>query len=109
MSFFKRSIDNIENVEIPEIKSNALDYNEVLNYLVVLPDDEYEKLLKVANIYRRAERQVADVLQPEAATTELNQAKAALPTEQPSSDEVADEINAMLKDYIPTKTEATQK
>lgn len=105
MSFLKKSIDNIE---IPEIKSNALDYNEVLNYLVDLPEDEYEKLLKVANIYRQAERQVADVLQPEA-TVEPDQAKAALPTEQPSSDEVADEINAMLKDYIPTKTEAMQK
>lgn len=64
MSFFKKSIDNLENVEIPEIKSNALDYNEVLNYLVALPDDDYEKLLKVTNIYRRTERQVADILNP---------------------------------------------
>lgn len=106
MSFFKKSIDNLENVEIPEIKSNALDYNEVLNYLVVLPDDEYEKLLKVANIYRRAERQVADVLQPESATAELNKAKAALPTEQSSEDAVIDEA---LDDFIQTEAGAAQK
>lgn len=106
MSFFKKSIDNIDNVEIPEIKSNALDYNEVLNYLVVLPDDEYEKLLKVANIYRRAERQVADVLQPESATAELDKAKAALPTEQSSEDVVIDEA---LKDFIQTEAGASQK
>lgn len=61
MSFFQKSIDNIE---IPEVKSAALEYNEVLNYLVALPDDDYEKLLKVTNIYRRTERQVADILNP---------------------------------------------
>ena len=105
MSFFKKSIDNIENVEIPEIKSNALDYNEVLNYLVVLPEDEYEKLLKVANIYRRAERQVADVLQPESAA-ELDKAKAALPTEQSSEDAA---IDAALDGFIETEMGAAQK
>lgn len=108
MSFFKKSIDNLENVEIPEIKSNALDYNEVLNYLVVLSDDEYEKLLKVANIYRRAERQVADVLQPEA-TAELDKAKVDLPAEELSRDAAIDELDAALNNYIPTKTGAAQK
>ena len=63
--FFKDSIKNLEKPQ-PQvmIEPMGLSYNEVMDYLVSLPEDEYEKLLKVTNIYRRAERQVSDVLHP---------------------------------------------
>ena len=61
--FFK----DIENQPIKDIiQSSDIDYNEVLDYLtgLTLTDEDYEKLIKVANIYRRANRQVLDVLNP---------------------------------------------
>lgn len=89
--FFKDSIENVQpNINSIAPEPTAIGYNEVLDYLVALHDDDYEKLLKVANIYRRAERQVADV---------LNQASADTPeaTEKPepkqdSENSEADEI-----------------
>lgn len=61
--FFKDSIENVQpNVSGIAPEPAGIGYNEALDYLVALHDDDYEKLLKVANIYRRAERQVADVL-----------------------------------------------
>ena len=63
----------------------------MLDYLVALPDDDdYEKLLKVANIYRQAERQVADVLNPTSTDApEATEKPAPKPTsEDPELDEV---------------------
>ena len=108
--FFKDSIENIRpNNSSIAPEPAGIGYNEVLDYLVALPDDDYEKLLKVANIYRRAESQVADVLQPESATAELDKDKADLPAEQPSEVSIDDEINEAIKDYIQTKTGDAQK
>ena len=89
--FFKDSIENIQpnnNSIAPE--PVGIGYNEVLDYLVALPDDDYEKLLKVANIYRRAERQVADVLNPTSTDTSEATEKPApkLASEDPELDEV---------------------
>lgn len=89
--FFKDSIENVQpNTNSIAPEPVGIGYNEVLDYLVSLHDDDYEKLLKVANIYRRAERQVADM---------LNQASADTPeaTEKPeqkanSENSEADEI-----------------
>lgn len=71
--FFKDSIENVQpNINSTAPEPASIGYNEVLDYLVALHDDDYEKLLKVANIYRRAERQVADVLnQANAETPEV--------------------------------------
>lgn len=64
--FFKNSIENVQPTSSIAAslatEPAGIGYNEALDYLVALHDDDYEKLLKVANIYRRAERQVADVL-----------------------------------------------
>ena len=38
------------------------EYNQVLNYLIALDDESYEKLGKVVGIYRKAEKQVAEVM-----------------------------------------------
>ena len=41
-------------------------YNDTLNYLVNLTDDEYEKMLKCAKIYREADKKVAAVMETKA-------------------------------------------
>ena len=89
--FFKDSIENIRpnsNSIAPE--PVGIGYNEVLDYLVALPDDDYEKLLKVANIYRRAERQVADVLNQ--ANTEAPEIAEKPEPKQDSENSEAEEI-----------------
>lgn len=101
--FFKDSIENIRpnsNSIAPE--PAAIGYNEVLDYLVALPDDDYEKLLKVANIYRRAERQVADVLNPTNADTPEATEKPA-----PKQDSEDPELNEVIEGFLETnETEA---
>lgn len=42
------------------------DYNNTLNYLVALTDDEYEKMLKCAKIYREADKKVKSVMETKA-------------------------------------------
>lgn len=92
--FFKNSIENVQPTS--SIASSiaaepaGLGYNEVLDYLVALHDDDYEKLLKVANIYRRAERQVADVLNQ--ANTEAPEVAEKPEPKQDGENSEADEI-----------------
>lgn len=89
--FFKDSIENVQpNINSIAPEPTAIGYNEVLDYLVVLHDDDYEKLLKVANIYRRAERQVADVLNQ--ANTEAPEIAEKPEPKQDSENSEADEI-----------------
>ena len=92
--FFKNSIENVQPTS--SLAANiatepaGIGYNEVLDYLVSLHDDDYEKLLKVANIYRRAERQVADVLN-QASAPDIETAEKPEP-KQDSENSEADEI-----------------
>lgn len=89
--FFKDSIENVQpNINSIAPEPTAIGYNEVLDYLVALHDDDYEKLLKVANIYRRAERQVADVLNQ--ANTEAPEVAEKPEQKQDSENSEADEI-----------------
>ena len=96
--FFKDSIENVQpNTNRIAPEPVGIGYNEVLDYLVSLHDDDYEKLLKVANIYRRAERQVADV---------LNQASADTPeaTEkpEPKQDSDSSEADEIIDSFLET-------
>lgn len=92
--FFKNSIENVQPTR--SLASNiaaepaGIGYNEALDYLVSLHDDDYEKLLKVANIYRRAERQVADVLNQ--ANTEAPEIAEKPEPKQDGENSEADEI-----------------
>lgn len=92
--FFKNSIENVQPTS--SIAANiaaepaGIGYNEALDYLVALHDDDYEKLLKVANIYRRAERQVADVLNQ--ANTEAPEIAEKPEPKQDGENSEADEI-----------------
>lgn len=95
--FFKDSIENVQpNINSIAPEPTAIGYNEVLDYLVALHDDDYEKLLKVANIYRRAERQVADVLNQ--ANTEAPEiAEKPEPKQDSDSSEAAEIIDSFLE------------
>lgn len=92
--FFKNSIENVQPTSSVAASLAAepagIGYNEALDYLVALHDDDYEKLLKVANIYRRAERQVADVLNQ--ANTEAPEVAEKPEPKQDSENSEADEI-----------------
>lgn len=92
--FFQKSIDSVQPTSSIAAslatEPASIGYNEVLDYLVALHDDDYEKLLKVANIYRRAERQVADVLNQ--ANTEAPEVAEKPEPKQDSENSEADEI-----------------
>lgn len=99
--FFKNSIENVQPTSSVAASLAAepagIGYNEALDYLVALHDDDYEKLLKVANIYRRAERQVADV---------LNQANAETPEvaekPEPKQDSDSSEADEIIDSFLET-------
>lgn len=102
--FFKDSIENVQpNINSIAPEPTAIGYNEVLDYLVALHDDDYEKLLKVANIYRRAERQVADV---------LNQANTEAPEvaekPEPKQDGENSEANEIIDSFLETDEAETK-
>ena len=101
--FFK----DIENQPIKDIiQSSDIDYNEVLDYLTGLTDEDYEKLIKVANIYRRANRQVLDVLNP--TNTEAPEiAEKPAPKQDGDNSEIADEVDEIIDNLLETdKAEA---
>lgn len=105
--FFKDSIENIRpNTNSIAPEPVGIGYNEVLDYLVALPDDDYEKLLKVANIYRRAERQVADVLNPTSADApDATEEPADKPA--PKSDSEDSDLDEIVEGFLETnETEA---
>lgn len=69
MDLFKRkkkpaSPDLITTID--EQIDDGNEYNNTLNYLVGLTDDEYEKMLKCAKIYREADKKVAAVMETKA-------------------------------------------
>jgi len=51
---------------IDEQPEEGNDYNNTLNYLVGLTDDEYEKMLKCAKVYREADKKVAAIMEVKA-------------------------------------------
>lgn len=51
---------------IDEQLEEGNDYNNTLNYLVGLTDDEYEKMLKCAKVYREADKKVAAIMEVKA-------------------------------------------
>ncbi len=61
MKLFKKNIKPSGRVHepIPEID---VTYNQVLDYLVGLPKTEYDRVIKVANVYREADKKAAQIL-----------------------------------------------
>ena len=103
--FFKNSIENVQPTSSVAASIAAepagIGYNEALDYLVALHDDDYEKLLKVANIYRRAERQVADVLNPTSTDAPgVTEKPADKPA--PKSDSEDSELDEVIEGFLET-------
>ena len=48
--------------EIDEQLENPVNHNSVLDYMLELSDDDYDKLLKSAKVYREANRKVAGIM-----------------------------------------------
>jgi len=48
--------------EIDEQLEDVVNHNSVLDYMLELSDEDYDKLLKAAKVYREANRKVADIM-----------------------------------------------
>lgn len=64
MNFFNNSNLPSQDDAVGPVMKDELQISDrdVINYLVELDDVAYDKLLKITNIYRKAEKQVADVI-----------------------------------------------
>lgn len=65
MDFFKKSKpqptqhdDLLEELD----EQDAVNHNTVIDYMLALSDEDYDKLLKAAKVYREANRKVADIM-----------------------------------------------
>lgn len=90
--FAKRKSRSSEPVILPEAMKaeDPVNYNSVLDYLVGLSNDDFKKMTKSAEIYRKANREVASLLDVEDEPT------TAIKTEKPelTDDEMDDMLNA---------------
>lgn len=104
--------DRKKRVELPPLLSDEeidaaleppVNYQSVVDYLVDLPKLDYEKLLKVVDIYRNADKDVAKTLgiklQPTATIDKESKAE---------SENVLDDIT-FLEDYAPPVKTSTVK
>lgn len=86
-----------KQVEIPAVlqqQENPVNYNSVLDYLVGLSKQEYDKMFKVSGIYRNANKEAAKVLGvKDEPTTQLVE-------EKPSDDEIDEAIDTILDSDI---------
>lgn len=90
---------NKDKKELPPLMTAAdfvdvANYDSALNYLVGLSDDEYKKVINVADIHRKAYQESAAVLgTPNEPTTFINPPEPELPpADEPNFlDELADE------------------
>lgn len=91
MDLFKRKKKQ-EVVLAPALmhEENPVNYSSVLDYLVGLSKEEYDKLIKVTTIYRDANRKAATILDVEdQPTTQLVEPK-------PSDDEIDHALDGAL-------------
>ncbi len=82
-------------VELPAIlqPENPVNYDSVLDYLVGLDNKDYDKLLKVAVIYRDANKSAAKVLGVK------DQPTAQLKEPKPTDDEMDDALDGLLETH----------
>ena len=67
MGLFDRKNVNEETKELlasidDQLQEGETEKSKVLDYMLELSDEDYEKLLKVAKIYREANRKAADIM-----------------------------------------------
>lgn len=74
MGLFERKKPVIENtfLNVPKEAEtgDAVNYNSVLDYMLTLTDEDYEKLLKVAKVYRDANKKAAEIIGAEGVAIE---------------------------------------
>ena len=80
-------------VKVPEVltqQEDPVNYNSVLDYLVGLSKTEYDKLFKVANVYRNANKDAAKILGvKDEPTTQLK-------SDQPTEEQIDEGIDTIL-------------
>ena len=78
--------------------TSEVSYNSVLDYLVGLSDDDHDKIFKVSGIYRKANKQAAEVLgvEDEPVNTIGDQPEATTAAPADDDDINDDELDAML-------------
>lgn len=87
----------------PQALLGAVNYDSVLDYLVGLSDDDYVKVLDVAGIYRKANKDAAKALGKEyTPSTFIEQHEA-------ESHKVTEEIAGMIDEPDLIKTQPTPK
>lgn len=96
MSIFSKR--NKKGIELPKVLTepeNPVNYNTVLDYMVGLSNAEYNKIIKVSEIYRKANKEAAKVLGvKDEPTTQLKEDK---PTDEEVDEALDDALHA---DYI---------
>lgn len=106
MCFFKKDkskhLENKPNEVYqlePPVIQNVVDYDSVLNYLVGLGRRDYDKIFKVADIYRKANDDAAKVLgvknEP---ITAIKETEAPVPDSETAQD---DELDLLMDDVLP--------
>lgn len=115
---FKSNKPALAPAELPAAMQpeDPVNYNSVLDYLVGLSTDDFKKMTKSAEIYRKANKDVANLLEVEDEPT------TAIKTEKPeiSDDELDDMLNtppdALAAAFIdnepapkPKKVQSTEK
>lgn len=94
LGFNKRKRQQVEVPAVLTQQEDPVNYNSVLDYLVGLSKTEYDKMFKVANIYRNANKDAAKVLGvKDEPTTQLK-------SEEPSQEEIDEGIDTILESDI---------
>lgn len=97
----KKKINDVELSPVLQ-PEDPVNYNSVVDYLVGLSRYDYDKLLKVANIYRDANKSAAKVLGVN------NEPTTAIVSEKPTDEEMEDALDQALAgiatDYEETET-----
>ena len=91
-----------------EDAKGEVNHNSVLDYMLTLNDEDYDKLLKVSAVYRQANKKAAEIMgieqfeQPDP-EEELNEATKAQSTTQ-EIDSYDDLMDNFLEDELPSTT-----
>lgn len=88
---FKKRVK--EPTELPTVlqPEDPVNYSSVLDYLVGLSKDDYQKMIKVTGVYRDANHKAAGILDVE------DQPTSTLKTDEPTDDEVDSVLDGMLE------------
>lgn len=93
----------LDDADTENAAAEQLNHSDVLNYLIALDDDAYEKLQKVINVYRKAEKQVAEIMGNDEET-----APAEVTAADMSEQELDDHIEGFLE-TAPAKAKSNGK